>query len=98
MRPYCCCQRSKWLQQEYPSAAGSLLEGLEEMFTINRLGSPKTLRRCLGSTNVIESPNSGIRRRTRRVTYWRDRRMVVRWVAASLLDMEKRFKRIMGYE
>jgi hypothetical protein len=24
--------------------------------------------------------------------------MVVRWVAASLLDMEKRFKRIMGYE
>jgi len=24
--------------------------------------------------------------------------MVVRWVAASLLDMEKRFKRIMGYQ
>ena len=24
--------------------------------------------------------------------------MVVRWVAASLLDMEQRFKRIMGYE
>ncbi|HUT29506.1 MAG TPA: hypothetical protein VMX13_06930 [Sedimentisphaerales bacterium] len=23
--------------------------------------------------------------------------MVVRWVAASLLDMEQRFKRIMGY-
>jgi len=24
--------------------------------------------------------------------------MVVRWVAASLLDMEERFRRIMGYQ
>jgi len=24
--------------------------------------------------------------------------MVVRWVAASLMDMEQRFKRIMGYK
>jgi transposase-like protein len=91
-------QLAKWLEQEFPSASGSLLEGLDEMFTINRLGLPKTLRRCLGSTNVIESPNSGIRRRTRRVKQWRDHAMVVRWVAASLLDMEKRFKRIMGYQ
>jgi transposase-like protein len=68
------------------------------MFTINRLGLPKTLRRCLGSTNVIESPNSGIRSRRRRVKNWRDHGMVVRWVAASLLDMEQRFKRIMGYQ
>lgn len=30
--------------------------------------------------------------------YWRDHRMVVRWAAAYLLDMEKRFKRIMGCE
>jgi transposase-like protein len=91
-------QLAKWLQQEYPSASGSLLEGLDEMFTINRLGLAKQLRRCLGSTNVIESPNSGIRTRTRRVKNWQDHSMVVRWVAASLLDMEKRFKRIMGYE
>jgi len=68
------------------------------MFTINRLGLPKALRRCLGSTNVIESPNSGIRSRTRRVKNWQDHGMVVRWVAASLLDMEKRFKRVMGYQ
>ena len=91
-------QLAKWFEQEYPSAAGSLLEGLEEMFTINRLGLPKALRRCLGSTNVIESPNSGIRSRTRRVKHWRDHAMVVRWVAAALVDMEKRFKRIMGYQ
>ena len=89
---------ARWLEREYPSAAASMLEGLDEMFTINRLGLPKALRRCLGSTNLIESPNSGIRSRTRRVKRWRDHAMVVRWVAASLLDMEKRFKRIMGYQ
>jgi putative transposase len=87
-----------WLGREYRSAAGSLLEGIDEMFTINRLGLPRELRRCLGSTNVIESPNSGIRSRARRVKNWRDHGMVVRWAAASLLDMEERFKRIMGYQ
>ncbi len=91
-------QLAQWLEQEYPSATGSLLEGLAEMFTINALGLPKTLRRCLGSTNVIESPNSGVRSRTHRVKHWRNHGMVVRWVAASLMDMEQRFKRIMGYQ
>ena len=89
---------AEWLDQEYPSAAASLREGLGETFTINRLGLPPELRRCLGSTNVIESPNSGIRRHTRRVKRWRDHSMVVRWVAASLIEMENRFRRIMGYE
>jgi len=91
-------QLAKWLQREYPSASSSLLEGIDEMFTINKLGLPKELRRCLGSTNAIESPNSGIRSRTRRVKNWRDHGMVVRWVAACLLDMESRFKRVMGYQ
>ena len=91
-------QLAKWLGHEYPSAVSSLLEGLDEIFTINVLGLPKTLRRCLGSTNVIESPNSGVRSRTRRVKNWQDHGMVVRWVAASLMDMEQRFKRIMGYQ
>ena len=89
---------AEWLDRDYPSAAASLREGLTEMFTINRLGLPAELRRCLGSTNVIESPNSGIRRCTRRVKRWRDHHMVVRWVAASLLEIEKRFRRIMGHQ
>lgn len=89
---------AEWLDREYPSAAASLREGLTEMFTINRLGLPPELRRCLGTTNVIESPNGGIRRCTRRVKCWRDHSMVVRWVAASLLEIEARFRRIMGYQ
>ncbi len=89
---------SEWLRREYPSAAESLLEGLDEMFTINRLGLPGSLRRCLASTNCIESPNSGVRSRTRRVTHWRDGQMVIRWVASALTAIEKRMKRLMGYQ
>jgi len=89
---------AEWLGREYPSAASSLLEGLEEMFTINRLGLPKQLCRCLGSTNVIESPYSGVRQKTARVTRWRDGGMVLRWTASALLSVEKRMRRIMGYE
>lgn len=89
---------AQWFEQEHPHAGTSLLEGLEEMFTINRLGLPSDLRRCLGTTNIIESPNAGIRQRTGRVTHWRDGRMVLRWTAAALLSMEKRMRRIMGYQ
>jgi transposase-like protein len=88
---------SQWLIQEYPSAAESLLEGLEEMFTINRLDLPGPLRRCLASTNIIESPYAGVRQKTGRVTHWRDGQMVLRWTASALMSLEKRMRRIMGY-
>jgi transposase-like protein len=89
---------SEWLTQEYPSAAESLREGLEEMFTINRLDLPSQLRRCLASTNIIESPNAGIREKTGRVTRWRDGQMVLRWTASVLVTLEKRMRRIMGHQ
>ena len=89
---------SEWLIQEHPSAAESLLEGLEEMFTINRLDLPSQLRRCLASTNIIESPNAGIREKTGRVTRWRDGQMVLRWTASALVTLEKRMRRIMGHQ
>ena len=63
---------AEWLGREYPSAAASLLEGMEECFTINRLDIPPSLHRCLATTNLIESPHSGVRMRTRRVCRWRD--------------------------
>lgn len=90
-------QQARWLEKEYPSAAKSLREGLEEMFTVNRMGLSPSLRRCLCSTNIIESPHSGVRMRTRRVSRWRDGAMVLRWAAAAFLDTEKQFRRIMGY-
>ncbi|MGA8732857.1 MAG: transposase [Terriglobales bacterium] len=87
-----------WLEQESPAAANSLREGLEECFTINRLGIPSSLHRCLATTNLIESPQSGVRMRTRRVCRWRDATMVQRWAAASFLATEKNFRRIMGWK
>ena len=36
--------------------------------------------------------------RTGRVKNWKDHSMVVRWVGSALMDMEKKFKRIMGYQ
>ena len=86
-----------WLDNSYPSAAASLLEGLEECFTINRLDLPPTLHRCLATTNIIESPHAGVRIQTRRVTHWQNGKMVLRWMASAFLRTEKRFKRIMGH-
>ncbi|MGH9402741.1 MAG: transposase [Terriglobia bacterium] len=58
---------AQWLEREHPDAAPSLRERMEEGFTINRLDVPPSLRRCLASTNLIESPNGGVRRRTQKV-------------------------------
>jgi putative transposase len=88
---------AEWLEREYPSAAASVMEGLEECFTINRLDVPPSLHRCLATTNLIESPHSGVRMRTRRVCRWRDGGMVKRWMAAAFLRTEKNFRKIMDY-
>jgi len=90
-------KQADWLETHYPGAAASLREGLEETFTINRLELSPTLRRCLGTTNIIESPHAGVRLRTNRVSRWRDGQMVLRWVAAAFLATEKNFRRILGY-
>jgi transposase-like protein len=91
-------QLAKWYEKDWPQAAGSLREGLEETFTINEIGLPGKLRRCLATTNLIESPGSGVRLRTRRVCRWKDGSMVLRWAASAYLETEKRFRRIMGHE
>ena len=91
-------QLAQWYQKDWPQAAGSLREGLEETFTINEIGLPGKLRRCLATTNLIESPGAGVRLRTRRVCRWKDGAMVLRWAASAYLATEKRFRRIMGHE
>jgi transposase-like protein len=90
-------KQAQWLEREHPDAAASLREGLAEMFTVNRLGLSPALMRCLTSTNIVESPHSGVRLRTRRICRWRDGRMVLRWAAAAFLITEKSFRKIQGY-
>jgi len=89
-------QIASWLEHDYPDAARSLLEGLEECFTINRLDVPRSLHRCLATSNVVDNPHSGVRSRTRRVCRWRPG-MPARWSAAAFLESEKSYRKIMGY-
>ena len=56
------------------------------------------LARCLATTHVIESPNSVVRRVSRRVTHYRDVKMAMRWAAASFLEAEKVFRRLRGHK
>lgn len=79
-----------------PDAAKSLLEGLDETLTVQRLKLPKELRLSLRSTNIIESANNGVRDRSRNVKRWRDGMQVERWTAASLLETARSFRRIRG--
>ena len=85
------------LEGEYPGAAASIREGLEETLTVTRLGLTGHLKRILSSTNIIESANSVAQGLAKRVKRWRDTGQILRWTAAGLLDAEKRFRRIQGY-
>lgn len=91
-------QLALWLKREYPSAAASLRGGLAELFTINRLGLPPRLKKCLGTTNLIDSTHSGVRQKTRRVTNWKNGAMALRWAAASFVETEKSYRRIIGHD
>ena len=50
-----CRDLAVQLDKDHPDAAASVREGLEEMFTVARLGIPVRLRRTLTNTNCIES-------------------------------------------
>ena len=91
-------QFARWLERDHPSAAASLREGLGEMFTINRLGLPPRLRRCLTSTNLIDSTHSGVRQKTHRVTNWKNGTMALRWAASSFVETEKSYRKIIGHQ
>lgn len=84
------------LQRINPDAAKSLLEGLDETLTVQRLGLPRQVRLSLRSTNIVESAHNGVRDRSRNVKRWRDGMHVERWTAASLLETAKSFRRIRG--
>jgi putative transposase len=91
-------QIARQLEYDYTSAARSLREGIQEMFTLQRLKIPASLHKCLATTNLIESPHSGIRKRTRNVCRWRDADMAERWAASAWLLTEKHFRRIDGHQ
>ena len=84
------------LEREHPSAAASLREGLDDMFTVRRLGASDRLARSLSCTNAIESMISTVRLVASGVKRWRDPAMVRRWVGTGMIEAQRSFRRIKG--
>ena len=86
------------LEQQAPGVAASILEGLDEMLTINRLGLPTPLRRSLACTNSIENMMGTVRRVCRNVKRWRNAGMALRWTAAGMMEATKGFRRLKAHK
>ena len=89
------CQRELRVLNE--SAAKSLEEGLEETLTLHRLGVFREVGVSLKTTNCLESIHALVEQRTAKVDHWRTSDQKQRWLAAALLDIEPRLRRIKGY-
>ena len=85
------------LDTGHPSAAARVREGLEETLTIIAMGLSEGLRRSFSTTNAVESLISRTRHVKRHVKRWRGGQMVVRWVAAGVLEAVKGFRRLKGH-
>ena len=85
------------LEQMAPGVSASILEGIDELLTVIRLGLPIELRRSLACTNIIENMMGSIRRVCRNVKRWRDASMALRWTGAAMLEAAKGFRRLKAH-
>ena len=83
---------------DHPDAAASLLEGLEDMFALRRLGVTGALAKTLTTTNCIEPMISVARTTLRNVKHWQGGEMKKRWVAAGMAEAQRSFRRVVGYK
>ncbi len=86
------------LEADWKGVAASILEGLDEMLTVTRLGLPRELRRSLACTNIIENVMGTVRRVCRNVKYWRSPSMAMRWTAAAMMEAKKGFRRLKAHK
>jgi transposase-like protein len=79
------------------SAVASLDEGFEESLTVQRLGLTREIRKCLKTSNIIESVMALVGQKTDKIDYWKNSNQKQRWIATALLDIESRLNRISGH-
>ena len=79
------------------SAVRSLDDGFEDTLTLHRLGLYALLGRSLKTTNILESVNSQVEDRCCQVDHWQNSSQKQRWLAAALLDIEPRLRKLVGY-
>lgn len=87
---------ARTLRKQHPSAAASLLEGLDETLTVLDFGLNEALTRTLATTNPIENVNDRVRTVARRVKRWQGGEMILRWVTVGLLEAERGFRALKG--
>jgi putative transposase len=86
------------LEKDWEGVSASILEGLDEMLTVTRLGLPAELRRSLACTNIIENVMGTVRRVCRNVKYWRSPSMALRWAGAAMQEAAKGFRRLKAHK
>jgi putative transposase len=86
------------LERDWEGVSASILEGLDEMLTVTRLGLPAELRRSLACTNIIENLMGTVRRVCRNVKYWRSPSMDLRWTGAAMQEAAKGFRRLKAHK
>jgi len=86
------------LEEEHPSAAASIREGLVETLTVIKLRLPANFARTLATTNPIENLNSNARWTCRNVKRWRSGTMILRWCCAAMKEAQARFRAVKGAE
>jgi transposase-like protein len=79
-------------------AASSLKEGMEELLTLHKLGIWEQFSGSFSTTNCIESVNSQLKKYTGRVTYWSNSDQRYRWMAAALLEVEQKMRRVDNFK
>jgi putative transposase len=86
------------LEKDWKGVSASILEGLDEMLTVTRLGLPAELRRSLACTNIIENMMGTVRRVCRNVKFWRSPSMALRWAGAAMQEAAKGFRRLKAHK
>ncbi len=86
------------LEKDWEGVSASILEGLDEMLTVTRLGLPPELRRSLACTNIIENVMGTLRRVCRNVKYWRSPSMALRWAGTAMQEAAKGFRRLKAHK
>lgn len=87
-----------WLEKINDAALTSLEEAEMETLTVIKLNVGALLKKTLLSTNPIESAFSVVEYKTRRVKNWKSGTdQASRWAASALLEAEKKFRKVKGY-
>lgn len=84
------------LDDDHPSAAASVREGLTETLTVIKLGLSGTFARTFATTNPIENLNGTARWVCRNVKRWQGGTMILRWCCAAMKEAQSRFRRVKG--